>query len=198
MEKLDQDTLDILEKQMEQLRMLHEQYFLGSRKRPPDQERTTVIYLIRRLANQVSPNFAVRFRFIQLQAKFNSYHQYWNRVLQQIEAGTYRRDLFKAKLHEQEMNKETGGKGGPSPEAEAEPPGASAPDLSTERVDNLYQDFVKARQSLNQPTTGITKEKIASTLEKQLPALKEKYKGKQVEFKVVVENGQAKLKAVAK
>ena len=198
MEKLDQDTLDILDKQMEQLRMLHEQYFLGSRKRPPDQERTTLIYLIRRLANQTSPNFAVRFRFIQLQAKFNAYMQYWNRVLTQIENGTYRRDLFKAKLHRRELEKEMEGKAESPKGAKAEQPKPPGPDLSEERVDNLYQDFVKARQSLNQSTEGITKEKIATTLEKQLPALKEKYKGKQVEFKVVVENGQAKLKAVAK
>ena len=198
MEKLDQETLDLLEKQMEQLRMLHEQYFLGSRRRPPDQERTAVIYLIRRLANQTTPNFAVRFRFTQIQSKFNSYNQYWNRVLQQIEAGTYRRDLFKAKLRRGELYKEMDGKASPGkePGSDQTPPPGAGPAL--DHIDHIYQDLVKARQSLNQPTAGITREKIAATLEKQLPALKEKYKGMQVEFKVVVENGQAKLKAVAK
>ena len=190
MEKLDQDTLDLLEKQIEQLRMLHEQYLLGSRKRPPDQERTSIIYLVRRLANQTSPNFGVRFRFIQIQSKFNSYMQYWNRVLSQIENGTYKRDLFKAKLHSGDLNKEK------DQDTKAPPP--PEPALSHERVESLYRDFVQARKSLNQPSEAITKEKIAATLQKQLPALKEKYKGKQVEFKVVVENGQAKLKAVAK
>jgi len=198
MEKLDQETLDLLEKQIEQLRMLHEQYFLGTRKRPPDQERTTIIYLVRRLANQSSPNFGIRFRFIQVQSKFNSYMQYWNRVLAQIEAGTYRRDLFKAKLHRGELDKEMGLKDDPAKKPAAGPAQAAESGVPPDRVDHLYQDFVKARQSLNQSTDGISKEKIAATLQKQLPALKEKYKGKQVEFKVVVENGQAKLKAVAK
>lgn len=194
MEKLDQETLDLLEKQIEQLRMLHEQFFLGTRKRPPDQERTTIIYLVRRLANQSSPNFGIRFRFIQIQSKFNSYMQYWNRVLAQIESGTYRRDLFKAKLHSAEADQEAGGKKDPAKASAKAAEAGVAPD----RVDHLYRDFVKARQSLNQSTDGISKEKIAATLQKQMPALKEKYKGKQVEFKVVVENGQAKLKAVAK
>lgn len=194
MEKLDQDTLDILEKKIEDLRMLHEQYFLGSRKRPPDQERTAVTYLIRRLANQTTPNFAVRFRFTQLQAKFNSYSQYWNRVLLQIENGTYRRDLFKAKLHSGELYQEKEA-GAPAPMPEASPPAAG---LSPDRVDSLYQQFLQARRSLNQSVEGISREKIAASLEKQLPVLKEKYKDKQVDFKVVVENGQAKLKAVLK
>ena len=190
MEKLDQETLDMLEKRIDELRMLHEQYFLGSRRRPPDQERTSVIYLVRRLANQTTPNFAVRFRFTQLQSKFNSYMQYWNRVLQQIEAGTYRRDLFKAKLHEEEQEI--------AQEAKKKPAAKSESGLPGERVDSLYKEFLKARQSLNQSTENISREKIAATLQKQLPALKEKYKGKKVDFKVVVENGQAKLKAVAK
>ncbi|OGP60619.1 MAG: hypothetical protein A2V67_14445 [Deltaproteobacteria bacterium RBG_13_61_14] len=192
MEKLDQETLDVLEKRMEEVRMLHEQYFLGFRRRPPDQERTSITYLIRRLANQTTPNFAVRFRFTQLQSKFNSYMQYWNRILQQIEAGTYKRDLFKAKLHSGELNQEKGD------EAKPRPAEKSDSGLPGDRVESLYQEFVKARQSLNQSTDAITREKIAATLQKQLPALKEKYKGKKVDFKVVVENGQAKLKAVAK
>ena len=195
MEKLDQETLDMLEKQIEQLRMLHEQYFLGARKRPPDQERTSLIYLVRRLANQSSPNFGIRFRFINIQSKFNSYMQYWNRILTQIENGTYRRDLFKAKLRSGVLDKEMGLKPDPAKDKAAK---AAEEGVPQDRVDHLYQEFVKARQSLKQSTDGISKEKIAATLQKQLPALKEKYKGKQVEFKVVVENGQAKLKAVAK
>ncbi len=182
MEVIDDDTLDKLEKRIDEVRMAYEQYFLGSRKRAPEQQKTSVQFLVRRLANQYTPNTKLRFRFQQLTAKFNSYNQYWNRTMQQIESGTYHRDRFKAQLRSKTIDPK------PAPKTADKPaPGSN--------IDKLYDDLVSAREQCKQSTQGLSKEKLEATINKQLPKLQEKYKGKKVEFKVVVEGGQAKLKA---
>lgn len=192
MEVLDGENLDLLEKRIEELRMWYEQFFLGSRRTPPEQQKTSVQYLIRRLSNQQNPNYQIRFRFQQLVAKFNSYNQYWERIMHQIETGTYKRDLFKAAMHS-----------GASPAAAEQKKGKGRKPgkeggVSDQKVDKLYDEMVKARKSLNQSVEGLSKEKLHATIKKQLPKLQEKYKDKKVDFKVVVEGGQAKLKATVK
>ncbi len=196
MEELDNETLDTLEKRIEELRTCYEQFFLGSRRTPPEQQKTSVQYLIRRLANQQTANYQIRFRLQQLVSKFNSYNQYWMRVMYQIESGTYKRDLFKAALHAgknpTEALKAGASRTGPG-KKEQGPEG-----FPDEKVDRLHSEMLEARKSCKQPVEGFTREKLAKTIKKQLPALQKKYKGKKVEFKVVVEGGQAKLKATVK
>ena len=188
-EKISEELLESLEKRVDDLRNWYEQYFLGTRKRAPEQERTSVQYLIRRLSNQTINQTRLRFRFQQIVAKYNSYEQYWNRTLQKIEAGTYFRDRFKAQMRAQE----------PPPQA-AKPRtkrASKAAGGGGDHVDQVYNEFIEARKQCNQ-ATNISREKMAETIKKQTATLQEKYKGKEVKFKVVVENGQAKLKATLK
>ena len=44
-------------------------------------------------------NATLRFRFQSLQQRWVLYTTYWNRTMQEIEAGTYRRDLARAHRH---------------------------------------------------------------------------------------------------
>lgn len=41
-------------------------------------------------------NTGARFRFQTLVQRFTSYQTYWNRILRQMEEGTYRRDVARA------------------------------------------------------------------------------------------------------
>ena len=188
-ETLNEELLDSLEKRVDDLRNQYEQYFMGARKRAPEQERTAVTFVLRRLANQGVPSTKLRFRFQQLTAKFNSYNQYWNRTLQQMEAGTYYRDKFKQQVHEAAVEKVKA--------PAAKPAGKDKGEVSEQHIDEVYQEFVAARKQLNQ-AGGVSKEKLAENIKKQAQALQEKYKGKQIKFKVVVEEGKAKLKATVK
>jgi hypothetical protein len=196
MEVLDNDTLDLLERRIDELRMWYEQFFLGSRRTPPEQQKTSVQYLIRRLANQQTANYQIRFRLQQLVSKFNSYNQYWTRIMIQIESGTYKRDLFKAALHAGQNPAEA--LKGDAARPDSREKGEAARGFSDEKVDRLHSEMIEARKSCNQSVEGFTREKLAKTIKKQLPALEKKYKGKRVDFKIVVEGGQAKLKATVK
>ena len=190
-EVINEELLDSLEKRIEDLRNQFEQYFLGARKRAPEQELTGVTYLIRRLSNQTITSTRLRFRFQQLMSKFNSYNQYWNRTLQQIEAGTYFRERFKQQMHEREAAKNA-----PPPQP-APAKGKEKGTIPEDHIDQVYKDFVAARQQCNLPV-NVSRDKLAETIRKQTETLQAKYQGKEVRFKVVVENGQAKLKATVK
>ncbi len=190
-EEINEEILSALEKRVDDLRNWFEQYFMGSRKRAPLQERTSVQYYIRRLSNINITNTRLRFRFQQIVAKFNAYNQHWNRTLQQIEAGTYFRDRFKANLRAQSDSMSEPGRTPPPPR------GKEKGGISDDHIDEVYNAFVEARKQLNQ-STNVSKDKLAESIRKQAPAIQEKYKGKQVRFKVVVEDGKAKLKATLK
>jgi hypothetical protein len=199
-EEIDAEFLDSLERRVEDLRNQFEQYFLGSRRTAPLQDRTTVQYAIRKLSNYTIPNLRLRFRYQQLVGKFNSYNSYWNRTLTQIEEGRYSRDRFKMKLHSGELDgPPDAAKAGAKAEGKAKGPAAKSADagLPDDHIDQIHRDFVAAKKQLNQDA-GISREKIAETLKKQLPELQKRYQGKDIRFKVVIEDGKAKLKAIVK
>jgi hypothetical protein len=86
-----------LELRLERLRILYDQYFMGLEKIPPgiahkDVERR--IYVLRR---EKIRNTGIRFKFQTLIQRFNTLGSYWARILREIENGTYKRDVMRAK-----------------------------------------------------------------------------------------------------
>jgi len=195
METLDKETLEKLDQEIDGLRIHFEQYFMGSRKRMPEQDRTTLQYKLRRMANLQSANFALKYQFQQLVAKFNSYNQYWNRIIQKIESGQLSREKLKLVLASGPMEEKEGEKKKEEKKEPAKP--AVKEDLSSEKLDQVYRQLADAKKQANQQMS-MSKEKLEQTLKKQIDQIKEKYQGKHLEFDVVVESGQAKLKAKAK
>lgn len=192
-DKLSEEVLDKLDFDVDGLRVKFEQYFMGSLKRMPENDRTAIQYRLRRMANLQTSNYAVKYQFQQIVAKFNSYNQYWNRIIQKIESGQISRDRLKSYLAS-----------GPMEEKEEKAEGKTEPaqpkakeDLSTDKLDQVYQQLLEAKKAQNQQMT-MSREKLEQTLKKQVDQIKEKYKDKKLEFEVVVESGQARLRAKAK
>ena len=86
------EELDALEKRIEQCRILYELYFSGIEKREPVWHRQEILRQITRLRRENIKSPIDRFRFRNIQARFNSLTQYWNRVNFQREQGTYYKD----------------------------------------------------------------------------------------------------------
>jgi hypothetical protein len=107
-----------VEEELEELKARYDQYFLGIERRAPHREREELKKRVLRLKSAFTRNAALRFKIQSLHARYLSYERLWMRSTREKEEGTYRRDLFKAKLrahHDEEA---------PPPEA---PPGAAAP-----------------------------------------------------------------------
>jgi len=181
-----EEDLILLDARMKMLRNEYEQYFLGSRKREPQLLRGEVQKIINYYANVPIRNTGHRFKFNNLRARYFAFRRHWDDTQRKIEDGTYDRHRFQAELHERERGV-----------AAAEPKERAAAAAPAERndLDQLYSAWIEARGATGQPTAGLTREKLAAQLEQQTATLRERFGAGEVRFRVVVEDGRAKLKA---
>lgn len=177
-----EEELDILSRKLNQLKLAYEQYFLGSRPREPMRERDEVQKLVLVYSNTAIQNTALRFKFNSINSRYQAFKRQWTDTLRKMEAGTYQRHRFKAKLHGLD-----GGKSAAPSETPATPPPNSR--------DDIYAAYVEAREACGQSTANLTQGKLDVILKKQEDALRKRYGDAEVNFRVVVENGKAKLKA---
>jgi hypothetical protein len=87
-----------LENRVDRLRALYEQYFLGFEKLEPLVPKKDVERRLETLRRMQLRNTGLRFRFTMVQQRFNTYQSYWVRVCRQIEEGTYKRQVQRAKV----------------------------------------------------------------------------------------------------
>jgi hypothetical protein len=92
-----EEGIEELDKRVERLRALYDQYFLGIERLEPAILRKDVERRFWGLRREKIRNTAVRFRFQMLCQRFTTYQTFWQRVARQIEEGTYRRDVMKVR-----------------------------------------------------------------------------------------------------
>ncbi|MEW6431330.1 MAG: hypothetical protein AB1730_07450, partial [Myxococcota bacterium] len=88
-----------LESELNELKAQYEQYFLGMERIPPTKHHEQLKKQILQLKGTFVRHTAAKFRVQQLAQKLITYERLWERTIREIEAGTYSRDLFKARLH---------------------------------------------------------------------------------------------------
>ena len=176
-----EEDLHDLEINLNRLRVEYEQYFAGGRRREPSELRGRIQKIVTRLVNKPPRNSGHRFRFNQLNAKFQIYRQLWGRIMRQMDAGTYRPHRFKAKLHDEaaEATVDT---------RKLKPVAKGAGILE------LYSAFAAARDKTGE-SLDLTPDKLAKIVRQQTEALRQKHGRGKVRFRVVIENNRAKLKA---
>ena len=199
------------------LRGQYEQYFMGIEKRPPVWAHDQFKKRLTALKTVPARNSALSFRIQSLQATALTYERLWSRTLQEIEDGTYKRDLFKARLRRKSKpetkaapsagaKKAAAGKGA-DPEAPAastaEPQihiaGTPPPDpLSENRLRGVYRAYVEAKRRCNEDTTRLSFDSVVASLKRQVPELLERHNARDVEYRVFVKDGKAILRAVPK
>jgi hypothetical protein len=183
------EELTELDEAIQDLQVLYEKYFLGIDRRPPDEERKRISKKAREMRESLVKNTALKFKIGTLFAKLLSFERMWDRTLREIEDGTYKRDVFKAKLRMRERD------GAPAGRPRAVPAEAP-PQIPEEKLRRLYDTFLVARRRCGEATDGISYDSVASRIRAQVPQLLEKHKARNIEFKVVIKGGKAVLKAV--
>jgi hypothetical protein len=169
-----------LEHDLRELIIRYEQYFCGIEKREPVQLLDTVEREVRRYQNVSITNAMHKFKYNSLVATLCTHRQKWNRTLRLIEEGKYNRDRFRMSLHQRQG------------EARPERGGDAPPAAPVERI---YRDYLAACNACNLPVQHLSVEKIAAAIERQKPAILEKYRCRDVEFAVIIEGGKPRLKA---
>jgi hypothetical protein len=185
--------LDQIEVSMKELEIAYEQYFMGNDRfmREPIKDREALAKSLRRFANRKIMQTDLRFRYQNLATRFHSYQGYWDRILRMMDEGRFVRQIHRGKL----------------------PPPPSAPGLSPAATtdaaapvapaklppppsdaDRIYEQLVQAHRSGNLGESAPNRQQVASFLDKQKEAIRQKFGDRPVEFVVVTEEGKPKIK----
>jgi hypothetical protein len=180
-----EDALRELDRKAKQLRLDYERYFLGTRPREPILLRSEVDKAMVILSNTAIQNTALRFRYNSIASRYQAQKRQWNETLRQIEAGTYARHRFKADLHQRDRDR-----------AEAQRAGSTTAPGAPNGPDDMFDQYRDARLACGQPVKSLSREKLEGMLQKQKKTLRERFgDNAKFSFRVVVEDGKAKLKA---
>ncbi len=188
------EELKLLEVKLNQLKLDYEKYFIGTRPTEPAQLRSEIQKTIIRWSNTRITNSALRFKFNSMNGRYQAFKRQWDGVLRQIEAGTYKRHIFKANLHDRER-----GFADEAPDASTASTASKAAPAAAQssRADDLFNAYRAAMKSAGQDTSGLSRAKLEAAIAKQEAAVKKQLGCAKVDFKVVVQDGKVKLKAAA-
>ncbi len=98
--------LSDVEVQLSRIKHLYEQWFQGIERIEPQIPRKQFDRALHELRKVKPRNTALRFRFQTLIQRYTTLQTYWRRVGRQIEEGTYRRDLLRARRHREVLRAE--------------------------------------------------------------------------------------------
>jgi hypothetical protein len=210
------ESVQALEEELEALKARYEQYFLGIERREPVQWREELKRNVARVKGAFTRNAGLRFRIQTLHARYISYERLWLRSAREREEGTYKRDLFKARLRTRGGEERAREADERAPKEAATPaPAPAAAEKSTSaparpaqtpvpavvgeaQLRKLYEAYVAAKKRCNEDVSRLTYEAVARSVAKQVPELMTRFKAKSVDFKVEVKDGRAVLKAIPK
>ena len=179
------------EQDIMKLKAAYDQYFAGIERRPPDKLAEKVAREVRTLTSTVMTNTALRFRNQQAISRYNTYHQYWQRNLRELEEGRKPKRRVVAPPAVPEATPETS----QSLEGKA----AGVYEVSTQsnnksEMDELFSALILEYKSIGNGKTP-DMEKVRSALEQQTKTIHEKYGSEKVAFKVVNKDGKVTIKA---
>ncbi len=92
-----EQLINDIEKDLDRLSALYNQYFMGIEKLEPSIPRKNLDRKIAALRREQIKNTALRFRLQMQIQKYNTQSTYWNRICRQIENGTYKKQVSLAK-----------------------------------------------------------------------------------------------------
>ncbi len=175
--------LDGLERQIQLLKICYEKYFSGVDKIEPAQEREDMRRKVRELDRHRFIALVQRHRYQTLRARFISLDTYIQRNLFMIERGTHPRFKFRAQLAAR--------RGGPPQVSDFE-----KRRIAEERTyKDVYDRYLEARRIAGQHTE-VEFDRVRTAIKRQVKVIQSRYKCSSVKFKVQVEDGVARIKAV--
>ena len=201
MATIDED-LNQLERDIRQLKIEYDQYFGGGRKPPPTEIEWRIDQLIKRYSERGGQfKFNQTFRFNNLAQTYAKYKEIFRKKLQQKEEGKIQRHFgAAAKAIEEERAHKQAAEAARAPAAAAGPfrITCSEPDAEADKVEQLYQAFVKAKEQAGELTEKVTRSNFREFVRKKTMELQQQKGCREVEYVVELADGQAKLKARVK
>ena len=202
MATIDEDLAN-LEKDIRQLKVEYDQYFGGGRKRPPTEIEWRIDLMIKRYSERGGEmKFGQRFRFNNLTQTYAKYKDIFRKKIKQREEGTIQRhfgaaakQIEAARAAEQAKEEAAAAAAG---ETKAFRMTCSEPERETEKVEQLYEAFLQAKQLAGEHTGKLSRSNFNEFVRKKTKELQKQKNCKDVEYVVETVGGQVKLKALVK
>jgi len=208
------EELAQLERDIRQLKIEYDQYFGGGRKRPPTEIEWRIELLIKRYAERGGDlKYGQRFRLNNLTQTYAKYKDIFRKKTQQKEEGKVQRHFGAAakaieaerahKNPEKPAEAHAAVSATPPVNAPAASQGAfrvtcSEPEREPDKVDQLYQAFLQAKQQAGEQTGKLSRSSFNEFVLKKTKDLQKQKNCRDVEYVVEVVDGQVKLKALVK
>jgi hypothetical protein len=187
------EELALLEDNFRRLKIEYDVYFAGSAKKPPVDTESRVQGIIKRNLENSRLSFPQRFRLNAVAQRYTVFADLWRRKTKVKDEG-YRRP--------EDMLIGVGGFG----HVDSPPPpmaGPSTPNTEPERfllftteateIVVLYEAVVRARETAGQPLGAF--DSFAAFVQNKSSQIRAQYECKAVEYTVMVQDGQVRLKA---
>jgi hypothetical protein len=184
------DQLTRLEEDMRRLKIEYDIYFNGASKRPPYDTKSRVETVIKRLGDDRTLNFAQRYRYNALTARYNSFRELWRRTIQGREEG---RDAA--------ANSRASSRVSSSVEARKQTSESTfvcsdaRDDVGT--VKEIYDALIEAKRKCGEPTDDLSFPRFHRLIATKTDNLKEHLGCHSVRFSIDVEDGRVNFKAKA-
>ncbi|MEN3327906.1 MAG: hypothetical protein V7638_2713 [Acidobacteriota bacterium] len=174
-----------LEDDIRRLRVEFDIFFNGGSKRPPYDTKGRVETLLKRLADDRTINFAQRYRYNSLAARYNAFRDLWRRTMQGREEGRDAASAARANAKTAVIDHRV------------EPVSVVCLDAhhEVELVKNLYNSLIEAKRHCGEPTEDLSFPKFHRLLASKTDGIKQQRGCERVRFSVVVEDGHVSFKA---
>lgn len=197
------EELSQLERDIRQLKVEYDQFFGGGRKRAPTEIEWRIESVIKRYSErQANMKVGQSFRFNNLTQSYAKYKEVFRKRMQQKEEGKVERHYgAAAKAIEAERAKKHAAEEAEHKAQRQKGPfrvTCSEPDNEADKVEKLYQAFVRAKEEAGEHTGKISHSSFREFVRKKTKDLQEQKGCRNVEYVVEVVDGQVKLKAVVK
>jgi hypothetical protein len=199
------DELGQLERDIRQLKIEYDQYFGGGRKRPPTEIEWRIDLIVKRYAERGGElKFAQRFRFNNLSQTYAKYKDIFRKKLALKEEGKVQRHFgaaakeIEAARAKKEAEEHAAAVAVGSGEPRAFRMTCSEPEREKEKVEQLYQAFLHAKQEAGEHTGKLSRSSFNEFVVKKTKELQTQKNCKDVEYVVETVAGQVKLKALVK
>lgn len=183
---IDQE-LTRLEEDIRRLRVEFDIFFNGGSKRPPYDTKGRVETLLKRVGDDRTINFAERYRYNSLAARYNAFRELWRRTMQGREEGRDLASAARANAKREVIDHKV------------EPVSVVCIDAhhEVELVKNLYNSLIEAKRHCGEPTDDLSFPKFHRLIASKTDGIKQQKGCERVRFSVAVEDGHVSFKARA-
>jgi hypothetical protein len=178
-----ENELAVLERGLTALRVEYERFFIGDLKKPPVQTRKRIEDLFRRLEDIHVDRAAERFRLQNLQGRFSSLTELWEKRLLQREQGKPVPGRPAPPPREEPA---------PAPERDAKASGSVSRKGRADLMP-IFERFCDARRALGEDVSRLKYERFEELLKKQAAEIRKATGASRLVFEVLTVEGRVRL-----